>query len=191
VAGALAARLQPEERERICRQGAQKLFKIVCETTEINGLSGFTSPHDPLAPQVDALMSCLSPAQAALFVQQLLDAVNRTQERPSFPRAPLRASLLTALAEQLSVEELIDLLKHPTCQKENRRVVLRVLSRQIGPPAPEAPAVAALCGVALAEGLYPGGRRVFTDLWEAVDWLRQHHPEIDLSQPPRSRSLER
>jgi hypothetical protein len=93
---------------------------------------------------------------------------------------------------------LVDLLKHPVCTGEVRVGVLKELGRRTGPPPPSAKAIfvgvvaalpqSALGAAALAvhsDALYPGGREPFADLWEAVDWLNESQPELDLASPAR------
>jgi hypothetical protein len=93
---------------------------------------------------------------------------------------------------------LVDLLKHPGCVGDNRAALLRQLGRRLGPPAfPAAaiplggaasasvPPLAAAAGAALGESRYPGARRPFADRWEAADYLRDHHPELNLTSPLR------
>jgi hypothetical protein len=105
---------------------------------------------------------------------------------------------LGALLPRLTDAGLVDLVMQPTCVVEARGAVLRELSRRLGPPAPQGPILAATAVISpgqaalLATGLtvhgealYPGGRRPFADLWEAVDWISEHHPELDLDAPPQ------
>jgi hypothetical protein len=66
---------------------------------------------------------------------------------------------LATLASRFTTQGLVDLLKQPTCVGEARSIVLRELGRQ--------------------------QNHSFKDLWELVDWLREHEPQIDLASPPR------
>ena len=58
-----------------------------------------------------------------------------------------------------SDESLVELLKHPACVGLMREAVLRELGRQHG--------------------------RSFRSVWDAVAWLQEHRPDIDLNSPPR------
>ena len=58
-----------------------------------------------------------------------------------------------------SDESLVELLKHPACVGLMREAVLRELGRQHG--------------------------RSFRSVWDAVAWLQQHRPDLDLTSPPR------
>jgi hypothetical protein len=101
----------------------------------------------------------------------------------------------------LSIEDLVLLLKYPTCLGASRRIVLRELARRTGPPVPReellVTAVASLSPgplssaavVSWCDERYPQGHRRITDFWEMAEWLRDHHPELDLAAPlPRDRA---
>jgi hypothetical protein len=105
---------------------------------------------------------------------------------------------LPVLLSGLSLPELVELLKEPACVGKARSAVLHELGRRLGPPAPQAGATLA-AGLAVpypsasnaalvlaqAESRYPGGRRPFADLWEAVDRCREYEPRLDLTGPLR------
>jgi hypothetical protein len=78
------------------------------------------------------------------------------------PRLFGLATLLQAsqpLPCRFSTQELVDLLKRPTCVGRAREVVLRSLGQKCGQP--------------------------FADVWEFVDWAQEHRPDLDLTTPPR------
>jgi hypothetical protein len=147
-------------------------------------------PHPGRA--LASLASRLGPAEAADAAGWLFDTLSKAH----FPD-PQWLDAFTALADRLTTEELVELLKQPTCVGGGRVAILKVLSRRIGPPAP--PQTVAACitvalqpsplasatGLAHAEALFPRGRRPFAELWEAVDWLHENRPDLDLSRPPR------
>jgi hypothetical protein len=68
-------------------------------------------------------------------------------------------AILDRLLRGASDEALLDLLKHPACVGLTREAVLRELGRQ--------------------------HERYFRSVWDAVDWLQQHRPDLDLNSPPR------
>jgi hypothetical protein len=79
---------------------------------------------------------------------------------------PTRLSGLATLLQasrlppcRFSPQELVELLKMPTCVGPAREVVLRLLGRTYD--------------------------RHFADLWAFVDWAHEHHPELDLTTPPQ------
>jgi hypothetical protein len=67
--------------------------------------------------------------------------------------------LLAAVARRLTDQQLVDLLKAPTCVGASRAVLVRLLGRR--------------CDAELA------------GLWDLVGHLRAHRPELDLATPPR------
>ena len=66
---------------------------------------------------------------------------------------------LEPLPPPLPAQALVDLLKHPLCVGEARRLVLAQLARHYGRP--------------------------FADQWEFVAYAQQHLPDVDLSSPPK------
>jgi hypothetical protein len=66
---------------------------------------------------------------------------------------------LDPLPEPLPAQTLVDLLKHPLCVGDARRVVLAQLSRHYG--------------------------RRFTDQWDFVRYATDHKLDLDLLSPPR------
>ena len=63
------------------------------------------------------------------------------------------------LPGRFSEQQLVDLLKLPTCQRAGRRVLVEQLGRQCG--------------------------RRFTDVWDFVAWARMHRPDLNLTSPPQ------
>jgi len=87
-------------------------------------------------------------------------------------------------------------LTHPACVGDIRRHALRRLEQLAFPPTPaeqqRAVAESVVTGLAepLAAGVLAAGReararkeRKFRTIWDAVAWLKVHHPEIDLDKP--------
>jgi hypothetical protein len=75
---------------------------------------------------------------------------------------PCLATLLQASQQppcRLATQELVDLLKMPTCVGPIRDVVLRLLGQKC--------------------------QRHFADLWQFVDYAHEHLPDIDLTSPPK------
>ena len=66
--------------------------------------------------------------------------------------------LLDAPPAPLPAQTLVDLLKHPLCVGEARRVVLKQLGRHYGHP--------------------------FADQWQFVAYAHDHHLDLDLTTPP-------
>jgi hypothetical protein len=159
-------------------------------------LQRFNTRAEPfvLAEAVAKLLDGLPLEQAARAVQPVLDTMATTNNVNALSTL---AQSMEKVAERSGTQGLVDLLKLPTCTGRAREAVLRELARRVGPPphraAAAAGAVAALpssplsAAALLADGdaIAAAGRRPFTDVWEAVDWLREHHPQLDLASPPR------
>jgi hypothetical protein len=80
---------------------------------------------------------------------------------PGTPFAPLACAqpVLEPLLPPLPAEMLVDLLKHPLCIGEPRRLVLGQLARHY--------------------------KRPFADQWEFVDYVHQQKLKLDLTTPPQ------
>jgi tRNA A-37 threonylcarbamoyl transferase component Bud32 len=146
---ALAVRLEPAE--------AMKAARLVVEAM---GKTNNDQPLVYLAKALSALAARMEPGEA---IDRAIRTARTIGEELS---PPTRLSGLATLlqASQLppcrfSPQELIDLLKMPTCVGAAREVILRLLGRMYD--------------------------RHFTDLREFVDWAHEHHPELDLTTPPQ------
>src|SRR5262249_51109424 len=98
-----------------------------------------------LEATVEALASRMEPRAAAAAATKAIDAMARTAD------VRVRESLhhsVQALTAQAALEGLVDLLKQPTSVSEARRAILRELGQRES------------CK--------------FEELWDAVDWLRDH-----------------
>jgi hypothetical protein len=179
----LIDRLEPDQKEAAAAAASHKVLDAMAGTAEPRDLLELVRALDALAKQLSQEQK---PRIAALAVGRLLDAR---------ARRPAVLVSMEALADQVTTGDLVNLLKYPTCVDGGRRTLLRELGRRLGPlPTPvsaSAVTIAALqpCPLVSAAvasyiaSLYPGGRVPFVDLWEAMDSLGVHHPEVDLSGP--------
>jgi hypothetical protein len=69
------------------------------------------------------------------------------------------AQAVALLAEKLNKQQLLDLLKRPTCVGPLRDVVLRILGRLL--------------------------EQNFDHVWDMVAWVQQYEPALDLLTPPQ------
>jgi tRNA A-37 threonylcarbamoyl transferase component Bud32 len=112
-----------------------------------------------------------------------------------FNQAPF-AVKKTLVTFTTDLATIADCLRHPACVGEVRQAVLHRLEELAFPPsaadARQAVAESVVTGLAqpLAGGVLAAGRQVkwergrtFRTTWDAVAWLREHHPEIDLDKP--------
>jgi hypothetical protein len=186
VAG-LADQLPPDRGDAAVRKATQPLLDLLSRTADQNAL-------ETLASALDQVANRIHPKDGFTAAQLLLDALPQVSES-SAPRILYRA--LHRVAGRCTTQNLIDLLKQPTCTGAGRRTVLRELSRRLAPPSPEAPVVLAAGGAlaasplnliaaaAVVEHSYPGDRQPFADHWQAAAWLRKHRPDLNLDSPPR------
>jgi hypothetical protein len=183
----LSDQLPPERRDAVLRKALQPLLDLLSRTADPNAL-------DLLALALVDVAKRLPEKEAFQTAQLLVDALSRVSE--AWALRSLDFALLR-LAERCTIQDLVVLLKQPTCTGAGRRTVLRELSRRLAPPSPEAPVVLAAGGAlatsplsliaaaAVVEHSYPGDRQPFTDHWQAAAWLRKHRPDLDLDSPPR------
>jgi hypothetical protein len=120
----------------------------------------------------------------------LFDSTPTTTTYTVSPAVAAAATDLTTIA---------DCLHHPACVGDTRQMVLHRLEEFAFPPSPaEAsqpvamtmmsgmvePAAAGVVAAAAAavQAKWERGPK-FRTTWDAVAWLHQHHPEIDLDKP--------
>lgn len=63
------------------------------------------------------------------------------------------------LVNEYTTQQLVDLLKLPTCVRQTRAVILEQLSNRY--------------------------KRPFVDVWEFVEWAEKNEPGLDFTTPPR------
>ncbi len=120
---------------------------------------GGLDPQARLAGWLDGLALVaprLSEPAAATAASRLLGLIGR---EPSAPKPDEAWAALRALAARLDLQGKVDLLKHPACVGPARDAVLQEAGKQLD--------------------------QKFADVWDLVDWLAEHHPEIDLLSPPQ------
>jgi hypothetical protein len=119
-----------------------------------------------LAHAVPALAARLEPKEAAQLSGQAVAILIQAMSMTTDPNAlkDLAQALSAVSARELSPQTLVDLLKHPCCTGEPRRLVLDQLARYY--------------------------HRAFADQWDFVDYVRQRKLRLDFTTPPaRSRML--
>jgi hypothetical protein len=78
---------------------------------------------------------------------------------PQLAQAALFLQTAKPLPHRFSTQQLVDLLKMPTCVRETPAVILEQLSNRY--------------------------QRPFADVWEFVEWAQQNEPGLDFTTPPR------
>jgi hypothetical protein len=142
------ARLEAQEAAQFCAQAASILTQTMNKTT-----NPFDLPY--LAQGLLAVAARLEPKEAAQAAAALIQAVTKTTDRTTLQT--LAQSLAAVLAREPPAQALVDLLKHPCCVGEARRLVLEALSRHY--------------------------QRSFADQWDFVDFAHQHKLGLDLTTP--------
>jgi hypothetical protein len=146
---ALAPRVGPDEARAVSRITLGSLATV---------REGY--PFSQLARALAAVAGRMGPGEAPLAANRFLDTFHWStglQEQDPPDAVQIRRTL-TALTEQLDRDQLLDLLKHPICVGDARKIVLRRLEVVMNHP--------------------------FATVWDLVDYLEQTEPGLDLSTPP-------
>ena len=107
-----------------------------------------------------AVVTCIEPEEVA--PRSLLAANAITGWLLSSPRLGNAVMLMPAaepLPCRLSTQQLVELLKMPTCVGEARTVILELLANRY--------------------------RQPFADVWEFVEWAQKNEPGLDFTSPPK------
>jgi hypothetical protein len=133
----------------VCTQAATILTQAMTRTTE---------PHvlGQLAQGLVAVAKRLEPKEAAQAATTLTQAMSKITD-PNVLQ-PVPQALSVVLARELPAQALVDLLKHPCCVGQARRLVLEALARHY--------------------------QRPFADQWDFVDFVHQQKLDLDLTTPP-------
>jgi hypothetical protein len=145
----LAGRLEPKEAATL----APTVVEAMTKTTNPLALSS-------LARALSSLAGRLEPKDAADRAVFIARAIGEEVSPPTYLSG--LASLLQAAQPppcRFPTQELVDLLKMPTCVGPARDVVLRLLGQKCN--------------------------RHFADLWQFVAYAHEHLPDIDLTTPPK------
>jgi serine/threonine protein kinase len=148
----LAAEMQPKEAERFSLEAARRVLLAGSLTT------------DPVLQRALANTAALLIARigrremsrrSCLLVGALGIAAVSSHPWSAFAES---AEASRPPQERFTEQELVNLLKLPTCDQPARQVLVRQLGWQCG--------------------------EHFDNMWEFVDWAREHRPDLDLTSPP-------
>jgi hypothetical protein len=186
---AVAARMEPGERARVCAAAAAHLTQAMSKTYDLDGLGSLAQGLAAVAARLEpgpAMETAATLAQAAARIthptlpkelaQRYTDAITTRSPtgsvltvvavvagRAGGPDLPATLALLALATEpppcRLTSQQLVDLLKHPLFVGDARRVVLDQLGNRY--------------------------RLHFADVWEFVVYAEEHLPDIDLRSPPK------
>jgi tRNA 2-selenouridine synthase SelU len=184
----VAARLDPKEAAQVCGQVATILTQAmtsptvyVLGTSPAQGLEAVAARLGPkeaaeiaatltqtmsknpksmalhqLAQGLEAVAARLEPKEAAAAAATLTQTMSQTTDPNALESLPQALSAL--FARELPAQALVDLLKHPCCVGEARRLVLEALARHY--------------------------QRPFADQWDFADFVHQQKLGLDLTTPP-------
>jgi hypothetical protein len=186
---AVSARLEPKAAAQVYGQTAASLIQAMSKSTDpvallslAQGLSAVAARPEPkqaselaatvtqamsktkdptalgnLAQALSAVAAGLEPKEAGEVAAPLTQAMSKTTNTDAL--RGLGQGLSAVLARELSPQTLVDLLKHPCCVGEPRRLVLDQLARHY--------------------------QRPFADQWEFIAYAQEHLPDVDLDSPPQ------
>jgi hypothetical protein len=194
LTGPMAERLTPDQAD----QAVRRLLDTLSRTTDWTARFRVLEAVARLAPR-------LRPDRAADALPALLDSLPPGADWQALAQFAATVETLAggqpaavAAINRTLTGGLTEVLKQPGSVEAVREWTLAELARRARPVAAEgAGGYAAVLTVAplsplgvvveaaALEARYPGGRQPFRDLWDAVTWLRQHRPDLDLAAPPR------
>jgi serine/threonine protein kinase len=150
---AVSARLEPRENARQAALATRTLTEMMARTTN-------PQPLPSLAQALCAVSTKPDPENVAHRAVCTAKAVAEAMTPPTrLSGLYVVKQALQPLPSRLSTQELVELLKMPTCVGPFRDVILQQL----------------------------GGRyhRHFADPWEFVEYAEKHLPDVDLKSPPK------
>jgi hypothetical protein len=191
LAGALravTARLEPAEVAVLAQRQADALAKETDLSARLQQARALGSVAAQLEPAevvrlADALAKEQYPSAQVAVVEALTAAAARSDPGEAAARSLLVARAITSglspsphpgnaatllqavqpLPCRFTTQQLVALLKMPTCIGKARTVLLEQLSNRY--------------------------RRPFADVWEFVEWAQQHEPGLDFTSPPKRNPL--
>jgi hypothetical protein len=145
---AVAARLDPAEADAAYRQAAAAFTLAMSKAADPGVMKAFSEG-------LQRLLNREAPGQTT----QRIRSVVGTLGLGAYPMAAIASSWLYPVAEPLPPQTLIDVLKHPLCVGEARRLVLDQLQRHY--------------------------HRPFADQWDFVRFAEENKIGLDLASPPQ------
>jgi hypothetical protein len=156
---AVAARLEPQDAAAVSAQAATTLIQAMKETPQ-----DLSSQSSPLGQSLARSLAAVAPADIPSRSATAASAV-ALRSGTGYPLTAL--TLIIPAAEpapcRLSTQQLVELLKMPSCFGEARRIVLGQLGNRY--------------------------RHSFRDPWEFVRFAREQHLDLDFTTPPQRPEL--
>jgi hypothetical protein len=158
---AVVGRMEPREGAAVCGPAAATLIQAMSTTNEPKVIQHSTKGRMVLWYSAEGLSTVLSREQTANFARRPRGVASTVAALggpgPPLTTPGLLAPALEPLPPPLPAQTLVELLKHPLCVGEARRLVLWQLSRHY--------------------------ERPFADQWEFVEYARLHQLDLDLTSP--------
>jgi hypothetical protein len=149
--GRVAARLEPAEAAALAPRLADALAQADKDSP---------SARSRLAGALATVAVRIDPGEAAPRSRLAARAVaGWLSPAPQLGQAEVLLQAAEPLPCRFTTQQLVDLLKMPTCVDEARTVILEQLSNRY--------------------------KRPFIDVWKFVEWAQEHEPGLDFTSPPR------
>ncbi len=144
--------------ERDASQVAAKLAFAVCSGQEVSHTGRGATYYPVGIDSLDALLASNSRSEVSRRSMEVASFVGLVNVTP-FAALPVLPTASEPLPCRLSTQDLVELLKMPTCFGEARKVVLKHLGNRYG--------------------------RVFANHWEFVRFAQEQRLDLDLTSPPK------
>jgi tRNA A-37 threonylcarbamoyl transferase component Bud32 len=154
---AVSARLDSKDAAVVCGQVAGTLIQAMSKTTTLSALQFLSRPLLEVLVREPLPTTRRRPLSVATTVAGLAGAT------PPIDVLAVAQPALETVPPPLPAQTLVDLLKHPFCVGEARRLVLQQLARHYNRP--------------------------FVDQWEFVEYVHQQKLPLDLITPPQRSQL--
>jgi hypothetical protein len=183
----VSARLEPAEAARRTAEAYRSVSKSMVKTNNSNDLFFFTRTLGVISSRLEkdeaarvlAEALSLTPDDSDVFAEALAKLSTRLEQGEAARRAVLTAQVVAdwmsaskrlscaftltqatrPLPNWFSTQQLVDLLKMPTCVGPTRKVILDQLAKRY--------------------------KRPFADVWEFVEWAQKNEPGLDFTSPPK------
>jgi hypothetical protein len=163
VLAVVVGRMEPKEGAAVCGPAAATLIQAMSTTDEPKVIFSSTKGRMVLWYSAEGLSTVLSREQTANFPRRPRGVTSTVATLggtgPPLTAPPLLLPTLEPLPPPLPAQTLVELLKHPLCVGEARRLVLGQLARHY--------------------------ERPFADQWEFVRFAREQKLGLDFTSPPQ------
>jgi hypothetical protein len=150
---AVVARLEPAEATRLCAEAARRLADALAQETDGTVRSQLARALRSVAARID------SGEVASRSLRATQTVAGWLSPSPHLGNVAMLMQAAEPLPCRFTTQQLVEILKRPTCVGEARTVILEQLANRY--------------------------KRPFADVWEFVEWAQQHEPGLDFTSPPK------